>query len=258
MKLSFLLLFTMLAAQPTFADPLITWTSQESMKRFARSKHKVDFFPISNNFETQSNGIYCGPTSAVIILNAFRLRKKSVHPPKDFTVLSKDERQYLPKGWDATFEKYTQRNVFINSKKVKSKQEVLGRPLENGKSDFGFQLRQLHSFLIAHNLDVDLRVVSDTFDSQKIKTEIINNLKTANDFVVINYKRQAMGQKGGGHFSPLGAYDKVSDSFLIMDVNSHQEPWVWISSKDLIASMRTFDTIENRGYLLIRDRVKSK
>jgi len=35
----------------------------------------------------------------------------------------------------------------------------------------------------------------------------------------VNYKRSAIGQKGGGHISPLGAYDEISDSFLVLDVN---------------------------------------
>lgn len=62
------------------------------------------------------------------------------------------------------------------------------------------------------------------------------------------------GQKGGGHISPIGAYDQQSDSFLIMDVNPNKAPWVWVKSRDLISAMRTFDTVENRGYLLISKR----
>ena len=61
------------------------------------------------------------------------------------------------------------------------------------------------------------------------------------------------GQEGGGHISPLGAYDRASDSFLIMDVNPNRAPWVWVKAEALIGAMRTFDTVENRGYLLIRD-----
>ena len=39
----------------------------------------------------------------------------------------------------------------------------------------------------------------------------------------------------------------------IMDVNPNRAPWVWVSSDELIAAMRTFDTVENRGYLLVSD-----
>ena len=38
-----------------------------------------------------------------------------------------------------------------------------------------------------------------------------------------------------------------------MDVNPNRAPWVWVGSDDLIAAMRTFDTVENRGYLLVSE-----
>ena len=46
---------------------------------------------------------------------------------------------------------------------------------------------------------------------------------------------------------------ECADSFLIMDVNPNRAPWVWVRSGDLIAAMRTFDTVENRGYLLVSE-----
>jgi hypothetical protein len=71
--------------------------------------------------------------------------------------------------------------------------------------------------------------------------------------VIVNYARKELGQKGGGHISPLGAYDTRSDSFLVMDVNPNAAGWVWVTTEALVRAMRTFDTVENRGYLLISD-----
>lgn len=88
----------------------------------------------------------------------------------------------------------------------------------------------------------------------KVLEEIKTNLKTKDDYILVNYSRKSLGQKGGGHISPVAAYDQKSDSFLIMDVNPNKAPWVWLNSKDLIAAMNTFDTLENRGYLLIKDK----
>ena len=86
-----------------------------------------------------------------------------------------------------------------------------------------------------------------------IRREIAANLASKDDFVLVNCARRALGQKGGGHISPLGAYDESSESFLIMDVNPNRAPWVWVRSDELIAAMRTFDTVENLGYLLVSD-----
>jgi hypothetical protein len=51
--------------------------------------------------------------------------------------------------------------------------------------------------------------------------------------------------------SPLGAYDAQSDSFLVLDVNPSTAGWVWMPTSILVKGMRTFDTVENRGYVLI-------
>ena len=71
--------------------------------------------------------------------------------------------------------------------------------------------------------------------------------------MLANYARRILGQKNGGHISPVGADDERSDSFLITDVNPNRAPWVWVRSDDLIAAMRTFDTVENRGCLLVSE-----
>lgn len=232
---------------------LVEWESKESLERLFRSTHSRDFFPLSNNFVSQNNGIFCGLASSSIVLNALRLRERE-NLPKDEKSIAVHERAWLPEGYSPFFGKYTPNNVLNGG--TKNRVEVLGKPIEiNGemKSDFGLQLRQLAQVLRAHQLDVTTRVVDDNADAGAIRQELIQNLATERDFVLINYSRRSLGQNGGGHISPLGAYDKDSDSFLIMDVNPNRAPWVWVKSDDLIRAMRTFDTLENRGYLLISE-----
>ena len=232
---------------------LVEWNSEESISRLSRSSHKTDFFPLSNHFVSQENKIFCGLASSVIVLNAFRLRQKE-SLPQDKKSIEKSERKWLPTEFNPFFGKYTPNNILNNQ--TKKKIEVLGKPIQiNGKmkKDYGLQLRQLAQVLRANQLNVTIRVVNEAMDAKVIKQEIIKNLTNQNDFVLVNYDRKSLGQKGGGHISPLGAYDQDSDSFLIMDVNPNKAPWVWVKSKDLIEAMRTFDTVENRGYLLISE-----
>ena len=63
-----------------------------------------------------------------------------------------------------------------------------------------------------------------------------------------------MGQQGGGHISPLAAYDTTSDSFLVLDVNPASAGWVWMPAATLIKGMRTFDKVENRGHIHVESR----
>ena len=240
-------------AQETQGSPvLVNWTAPASLARLARSAHKVDFFPLSNHFVGQDNKIFCGPTSVAIVLNALRPR----HPDAPLTThsLTPEDRAWMRPGSNPFLRKYTPHNVL--TEQTKTRLEVLGKPLViDGKRqrDFGLQLRQLAQVFRAHGLAVTTRVVDAQADAARITRELARNLATADNFVVVNYSRRALGQPGGGHISPLGAYDADSDSFLVLDVNPARAPWVWVRAADLIAAMRTFDTVENRGYLLVSE-----
>ena len=232
---------------------LVEWQSEESVERFSRSSYKTDFFPLSNHFISQDNSIFCGPVSSAIVLNALRLGRKD-GLPKDRQSIAEDEMAWLPQGADPFYGKYTPNNVLND--RTKTRHEVLGKPIlikGDARSDFGLQLRQLAQVLSSHGLKVETRVVDASADAAAVRREIAANLASGDDYVLVNYARRALGQEGGGHISPLGAYDEGSDSFLIMDVNPNRAPWVWVGSDDLIAAMRTFDTVENRGYLLIAE-----
>ena len=232
---------------------LVEWESGESAERLLRSSHRTDFFPLSNHFISQDNSIFCGPVSSAIVLNALRLGRKE-GLPQDRRSIAKDEMAWLPKGYNPFYGKYTPNNVLTD--RTKTKKEVLGKPIRiegEAKSDYGLQLRQLARVLRSHGLDVTTRVVDGNADAAAIRREMAANQAAGNDYVLVNYARKSLGQQGGGHISPLGAYDEISDSFLIMDVNPNRAPWVWVGAEDLIAAMRTFDTVENRGYLLISD-----
>ena len=126
----------------------------------------------------------------------------------------------------------------------------------NGKTvrDVGFQLRQLDALLRAHGLATRLVIVDEARADAEIADELRRNLERSGDYVIVNYTRRAVGQPGGGHISPLGAYDAESDSFLVLDVNPAAAGWVWMPTATLVKGMRTFDTVENRGYIVVGSR----
>ena len=245
-------------------QPIVAWGSTEGISRLEESRYKTDFFKLANHFESQHNKIFCGPTSAAIVLNSLRIRNGSVQIPEDKTLLNQSDLKYLAsKKWTPFFERYTQNNVFLNS--PKSRELVLGKILVNTqgeviidklgkpKKDRGFQVRQFAELFREHGLHVKLGIVNQDLNNTTIKNEIIDNLMTPDDYVIVNYKRSVLNQPGGGHISPLGAYHKASDSFLVMDVTPNKADWVWVKTDRLIQAMRTFDTLENRGYLLIKE-----
>jgi hypothetical protein len=239
---------------------LVAFADPDSMARLGRSHHRVDFFHLANQFESQTNKAFCGPTSAAIVLNALRSENDRIDKPEDPSLLPAELRGKLPKGFDPLYHRYTQNDLFTPAaERVKTKNEVLGQPrLPGAKPDPGLQLRQLDEILRANGLDSRLRVVDDALSDEVVRTELAENLATDGDYVIVNYFRPVLGQEGGGHISPLGAYDEASDSFLILDVNPNGHTWVWAPAAALIRAMRTPDQTENRGYLLVSDHGGSR
>jgi Phytochelatin synthase len=255
MKLPLLALLLLAAASP---DPLVPFSDPESIARLARSTHKADFFRLANQFESQTTKAFCGPASAVIVLNALRAGNDTVEKPEDPMLIPPEARALLPPGFDVVFHRYTQNDFFdTRTEAVKSRAEVFGKPRAAGaKPDGGIQLAQLGAMLAAEGLDVQVRVADEKLTDADMRREIGDNLARPDDYVIVNFDRRTLGQQGGGHISPLGAYDEASDSFLILDVNPNGHVWVWAPAATLFSAMRTRDSIQNRGYLLVREAPK--
>ena len=75
----------------------------------------------------------------------------------------------------------------------------------------------------------------------------------AGPFMVANYDREAMGQTGTGHFSPLAAWHAPTDHLLVLDVARFKYPPHWVRVEQLWAAMcvQDPDTLQPRGYLVI-------
>jgi len=229
---------------------LVLFASDEGVARLARASAKADFALLANQFEAQYNGLFCGPTSAAIVLNA--LRSRSADLPRDHSRLRNGDLQFLAAGADPIVPRHTQDSVIEKGRKTRA--QVFGEPITvGGKAtrDFGYQLRQFDEMLRSNGLATRFVIVEDALSEQAVRAELVANLAHAGDYVIVNYRREAAGQKGGGHISPLGAYDAVSDSFLVLDVNPAAAGWVWMPTATLVGAMRTFDTAENRGYVLV-------
>ena len=186
-----------------------------------------EFFKLSNQYRIQTHPYSCGPTSAAIVLNA--LRYNTAMAPS----LNPSIRAYTPEN-------------FLNpeSEKIKPAVGIYGLSP-------GLTLEELRKILAeVHQVDVIKEVAPVNLLFMK---EI---LKKEDQLIIGNYDRSVLGQAGSGHLSPVAAYDELSDSFLILDVNPSINPWVWIGREALCIAMATFDKYENRGYLVIKEKIK--
>jgi hypothetical protein len=119
----------------------------------------------------------------------------------------------------------------------------------------GMTLDELGRLLAQHGADVDV-VHTELQTLDGFRDRLRENLGRAGDYVLVNYQRSALGQRPGGHISPVAAYSEASDRFLVLDVASHRYPAVWVRSADLWAAVHTIDPASGRtrGFVVVGER----
>jgi hypothetical protein len=80
-------------------------------------------------------------------------------------------------------------------------------------------------------------------------------LGRAQRYLLVNFSRATLSDDdtGGGHFSPLAAYDGRADDLLLMDVARYKYPPFWVDTDLLWQAMATTDTSSgrHRGYIMV-------
>lgn len=259
--LLFFSIFYLIVNVPASATPVVHWDSSDGINRLTNSKIKGDFFSLAPHFEGQENKVYCGVASMTIILNALRVDNDSYDIAPDESIIDPEDRRYFPqKNWSPLFNRYSQSTVVTQS--PKSRLEIMGKPrIKQGHqatSDYGLGLSDLAGLAKNHGLNVHTFYVEDQpTEEQSIqaqqKSDLISALEGTNTYAIINYTRVVLNQKGSGHFSPAAAYDKASDSFLIMDVSNTFQNWVWVDSDTLFEAMAAKDNGHSRGFIVLSE-----
>ncbi|NES85672.1 MAG: glutathione gamma-glutamylcysteinyltransferase [Moorea sp. SIO2B7] len=216
------------------AENLINFNSSEGEKLLIESEARQDYFPLSMHFVTQDNLAYCGVASIVMVLNAL-----SIPAPK-----APQFRSYRV---------FTQDNFFNNpqTEKVMTAEDVA-----NG----GMTLQQLEGLLESYPVNAKVYHGADVTLAE-FRTLVVKNLKESENFVLVNYLRKTIGQKMGGHISPIAAYNQETDRFLILDVSRYKYPPIWVKAEELWRAMATIDSAsgKTRGFVLVsRSELKNR
>lgn len=223
--------------------------TEDGIAYFESSEYKKAFFILSPHYAPQQNINSCGIASAVMILNTVYANNGEQPPiswqgswfvPEDNTVYG----TYL----------WTEDN-FYNKKtdKIVTKDVVEGRKKINGKYVPGVTLDQLTALLNIQGLTAtayhaDTATQNDIDNFRTLVKEITTN---PTQYMIANYNLNVESALNGGHFSPLAAYDEISDTVLILDTWSAFACWVWIKLEDFYKSMNTKDGSTYRGYILV-------
>jgi len=97
------------------------------------------------------------------------------------------------------------------------------------------------------------RFQGDQLSLQQFRQLLRQGLSDPRDRLVVNYQRSRIAQQGGGHISPIAAYNSRSDRVLILDVARYRYPAVWVKTEVLWRSMGEVDRAsgQSRGLLSI-------
>jgi hypothetical protein len=211
-------------AQPVGADTpatTIPMASSAGMELLLKLRtRRADYGALVQWYEAQANLAYCGVASSVMVLNSL-----AVAAPK-------------AEGY-RTNRFWTQTNLFtVPASKSFVEATRVARE--------GMTLEQLHGLLASVGSRVQ-RYHGENLSLEQLRWLLRRGLAQGSDRLLANYDRRALGQTGGGHISPLAAYDPDQDRVLILDVARYRYPAVWVATPDLWRAIRSVDKSSGRS-----------
>jgi glutathione gamma-glutamylcysteinyltransferase len=179
------------------------------------------YFPLAEQFHTQSDPAFCGLGSLVVALNAL-----GIDPGR------------LWKGpWRWFAEELLDCCVPLSQVRER-----------------GLDVEELACLARCNGAAVELHR-ADATNLDAFRTAL--GLAARGEAVMVaSYDRAVMGQTGSGHFSPLGGHHAARDLALILDVARFKYPPHWVSVERLWRAMQPVDpaTGRARGWMVLRPR----
>jgi glutathione gamma-glutamylcysteinyltransferase len=204
----------------------IAFSSPEGRELFAEAlaaQGMGGYFPLAEQFHTQSDPSYCGPGSLVMALNALGVDPERL--------------------WKGSWRWFAEDLLDCCA------------PLAEIR-EHGLSIGQVACLARCNGADVEMeRADSTNLMAWRAALEIAAN---GDGIVIASYSRAAMGQTGSGHFSPIGGYHAARDLTLILDVARFKYPPHWVPAEQLWRAMRAVDptTGEARGWITLRRRAQ--
>jgi hypothetical protein len=208
-----------LVAQDTAQDALLYLTTEAGEDRLLEADLNRDYFSLATYVETEQVLTFCGPATVAAVANSLNIDRPSPDRLYPWTLFTQD--------------------LLFNEANQKLK------PYGMVEHE-GLTLAELDQFIENLGLTAEHHFADETAVDD-LRSAIQATLSRRDARLIVNYSRKALPQTGGGHISPIGAYDVETDSVLILDVAKYKYPPVWISVQKLHDAMMLEDTGSNRS-----------
>ena len=177
------------------------------------------YFPLAEQFHTQSEPTFCGLGSLVVALNALSIDPK--------------------RSWKGPWRWYAEELLDCCSPLAAIKER-------------GLDMDEFACLARCNGGDVELHR-ADASSMERWRAALAN-AASGEAVVVAAYDRAALGQTGSGHYSPIGGYHAAKDLVLVLDVARFKYPPHWLAAERLWQAMGRVDptTGQARGWMTIR------
>ena len=221
----------------TLPKNLLDYRSSDSRIRLCRTLqtgYAVPFLTLSSCYNTQSKLAYSGLSTLAIILNSLQIdpRRKWKSIWRWYTDELLDNYFYKDdvKGPGTTLDE------FVCLAECNGAIATIVRPNNS----------IVHFEKFVQNLE---RVCTG---GRQARDKNYND-EIPKELMAISYSREAVGQFGGGHYSPVAALDRETNSVLILDTARYKYPPHWIPVELIFQAMLPIDVVtgKSRGYIVL-------
>ena len=233
-----------LSSKTVYGSPLsrflVDYRSKESETRLCRALqtgYAVPYLSLSSCYDAQSEPSYCGVSTLAIILNALR-----IDPQRKWSPMS-TWRWYTVELLDCCYSLEEVKKSGINLDEFVYLANCNGAAASVVRPNYSKE----HYDEFTHTLE---RVCTG---GKQSKEELVDG-ELPEELMAISFSRVALGQVGEGHFSPIAAMDKESNSVLIFETARYKYPPYWAPIEVLFQSMLPLDSVtgKSRGYVVLK------
>lgn len=216
---------------------LVDFRTEEGKTRLVRTlggSTAAPYLALASTFHTQSEPAFCGLATLAIVLNALQVDPQRV--------------------WKTPWRWYAEELLECC--------EPLGRVKQHGITlgDFACLAR-----CNGCHCDTTYADAASDHAYQQLRDAIVDVCSAVPEsgasgallparHLVVSYARAALQQTGGGHFSPVAAWDPATESVLIMDTARFKYPPYWAPLRRVFEAMQPLDptTQRPRGWAVLR------
>jgi len=187
-----------------------------------RSGHMEMYFPLSEQFVTQSEPAFCGLGSLTMVMNAMQIDPLRIW--KDAPT----------PGW-----RWWTDEMFLTH---------CSGSLEEVRAA-GMTMDDFELLALANGAVISMHRPTDVTESiESFRSNIVHAMRgDGKVHIVVSFSRSALKQTGDGHFSPIGGYHPESDSVLVLDVARFKYPPYWVPVRSLWTACSAIDPVTKRS-----------